>query len=230
MPYAHRVCGRYTLSVDPEDVYAEFDWLARPAPALGGPYVPPRYNIAPTQDALVVGQRAPEHPPSAALFRWGFVPHWAKDLKGPPRINARVETVQRLPMFRDAFRQRRCLVPATGWVEWPRRGAAPVHLVPSAGGLLTLAGIWTLRRGADGDALRSFTILTREARGVAAEVHARMPVVVPPAHRRVWLDPEVADPRAAILDAADPALSPVPLSKRINKVTHDDPACLEPAS
>jgi putative SOS response-associated peptidase YedK len=214
--------------VDPEDVFSDFDWLDRPeAPLWAGEKPGPRFNVAPTQPAIVIGQRAGAAP-KPARFDWGFVPRWAQDEKGAARrINARSESISERPMFADSFRSRRCLVPVTGWFEWRVGGAdrRPVHF-HREGRLMTLAGVWD-RCVLDGRPHFTFAILTRPSLGVVREVHHRMPVVVGETGRAAWLDPsrpvEVAD-----VECLDAPLVATTVSTRVNSVRYDDPRCLEP--
>ncbi len=227
--YPCQVCGRFSFAVDPEDVFSDFDWLDRPQePLWAGEKPGPRFNVAPTQPAVVLGQRAGAAP-KPARFDWGFVPRWAKDTKGAARrINARSESISQRPMFADSFRARRCLVPVTGWFEWRVGGAdrRPVHF-HQEGRLMTLAGVWD-RCALPGRApIFTFAILTRPSLGAVRDVHHRMPVVVGEAGRAAWLDPTQTVEVAAV-ERLDAPLVPTTVSTRVNSVRYDDPRCLEP--
>jgi putative SOS response-associated peptidase YedK len=182
------MCGRYRQARDPREV-AEFFDTVNPFPDT-----PPRWNIAPTQDALVVRR----HPETGARhldpLRWGLVPHWAKDPSGGTQmINARPEAVAERTAFRVAFARRRCLVPADGFYEWtkaPGGGKQAWHLRPRHGGVLAFAGLWeSWRPRGEGDRVVSATIVTTEANATVAPVHDRMPVCLPPETWDEWLDP-----------------------------------------
>ena len=104
---------------------------------------PARFNIAPTDPVLVVRFNQKTNERSLDALRWGLVPHWAKDLKfGARCINARAETVQTTPAFRDAFDSRRCIIPASGFYEWQRNGTTktPYAIVPTDPPLFAFAG------------------------------------------------------------------------------------------
>ena len=126
----------------------------------------------------------------AVMFRWGLVPHWAKDPRiGNRLINARIETAAQKPSFRDAFRRRRCLIPADGFYEWQSRGKhKQKFLIRGASGrLLALAGLWERWRDANGVPVETCTILTTEPNDLLRPIHDRMPVIVPRDHYRDWL-------------------------------------------
>ena len=128
------MCGRFALTSDADTLAAEFG-IAAPAGLR------PRYNIAPTQDVLVIRSDASIR--SASTMRWGLIPLWAKDRKiGNRLINARAETVAVKPAFRDGFRSRRCLVPADGYYEWQARdgGKQPFFIFSRGGGRSRLPG------------------------------------------------------------------------------------------
>lgn len=194
------MCGRFTLARLPR-LLLEFLGIEPPPPE-------PRYNIAPTQPVLaVVDDR---HGGGLALqaLHWGFVPFWARDKKMAGRmINARLETAADKPSFRAAFRYRRCLVPATGFYEWQKQAGkrVPHHFAPADPETpLVMAGLWEDWER-NGEHLRSLAILTTAANADMAPVHDRMPVILPPATWRDWLD---ADRQR--VDEVMPLLRPVP--------------------
>jgi len=220
------MCGRYTLATPAEWIRDSFELDF--TPELG-----PRYNIAPTQDAPVFllrdGRRRLE------WLRWGLVPSWARDASvGNRMINARAETVREKPAFRNAFRQRRCLVPADGFYEWRRIGALKIPMrfrrrdrCPFAFG--GLREHWT---GPDGNALHTFTILTTEANELVRPIHDRMPLVLDPRHYALWLDADADPERVAELLRPDPLpdFEAYEVSTLVNNPRNDDPACIEPES
>jgi putative SOS response-associated peptidase YedK len=218
------VCGRYTLTSDADEVVEVFD-----LPPLAFEYRP-RYNIAPGQDAPVVARDRGGR--RMGLMRWGLVPAWADEGAGG-FINARSESVARTPSFRDAFRRRRCLVPADGFYEWRRdaHGRTPFHYRPAAGGLVSFAGIWE-RWARPGQGVRyGFAILTTAASGDVSPVHDRMPVVVAPDHREAWLD--VSTPaevlRTVLTPTPEGTFTARRVSTRVNSPAVDDATLLEAA-
>jgi len=222
------MCGRYTLTCAPDELREEFGIAEVPA-ALG-----PRYNLAPRQDAAVI---APSRTGELRLrlLNWGLVPWWADDPRiGGRAINARAETVATRPAFRDAFRERRCLIPADGFYEWLRpegsRSGQPYRFRRADGRPLAFAGLWERWRSADNEVLDSFTILTRPATGVVAPIHDRMPVILRGADRDVWLDPATPPERLQALLAAESAepLVADAVSTLVNSPANDTPECVLP--
>jgi len=181
------MCGRFTLTVPPELIGDLFDLDVPLA-------LQPRYNIAPSQPVAVIANHAQR---AVELYRWGLIPHWAKDHKiGYKLINARSETLASKPSFRNAYKARRCLILADGFYEWRKQGKAriPFRFALRSAGVFTFAGLWETWRAPDGDEVRSCTIVTTEANAVVGEVHDRMPVILPVEVRDEWLDPERREP------------------------------------
>lgn len=163
------------------------------------------YNVAPTDGAAVVVQ----HDDRRAVVRygWGLIPGWATDGRSRSRaFNARAETIATSPMFRDALRRRRCLVPVDGFYEWRRSGSGrqPMWIHDPAEGVLVLAGLWTGRRDLEsGEWHRTFTIVTTRPNEFMSSIHDRMPVILPRDAWSSWL--EVPGARAADGEATDTA-------------------------
>ncbi|MCD8141368.1 MAG: SOS response-associated peptidase [Planctomycetaceae bacterium] len=198
--------------------------------------LPPRhrYNIAPTQPVTVAVQG--DAGPEWVEARWGLVPSWSRDAKFAARcINAKTETAAEKPAYRDAYRLRRCLVPASGFYEWRREGTArtPFYFCPrEEGGELAFAGLWELWRGGDENFV-SFTILTTAADATVARIHDRMPVILPSDRWEAWLDPGMWD--AGQVDAllrqahgeGEGILQMWQVGPYVNNVAHDGPRCIE---
>jgi putative SOS response-associated peptidase YedK len=219
------MCGRFYLDVQPDELMSHFGLESVPV-------LEPRYNIAPSQTvpAVLSGTGGRE----LRLLRWGLIPFWAKDEKiGYRTINARAETVESKPAFRAAFRNRRCLIPASGFYEWRAGpdGKQPYCIHPKQRALFAFAGLYEHWRDRAGKTIDSCTILVTQANPVIQSVHDRMPVILAPENYAVWLDPHRKDP--AILK---PLLRPAPadevglyaVSKRVNSPKNDDPGCLTP--
>lgn len=224
------MCGRYSLAVTAEELVEVFD-----VPALGAHALElPRWNVAPTQlaPALILGRDGRRLGP----LRWGLVPFWADDPRiGHRLINARSESAHQTPAFREAFRSRRCLLPADGFYEWKRgpggRGPrTPYWIHPPEGGLVTFAGLWERWRPPEGEPLHTFTILTTGAGGWLKAIHDRVPVIVAPEDRDRWMDPDTPAEQARELlgPPGDDLLIAREVSTRVNKPEHDDPGCVEP--
>jgi putative SOS response-associated peptidase YedK len=223
------MCGRYRLSRRKQLIEEYFDtspwdddWS-------------PRYNIAPTQPVPVIRQHPKEPIRQVSTIRWGLVPHWAKDASGSAStINARSETAAEKPAFRDPLKFRRCLIPADGFYEWKRTGAAkqPFCFEVNEGELFAFAGLWDGWKDSDGQWIKSCTILTTTPNSVTGAVHDRMPVILDPGSYDLWLDPGLQNVAAVseLLKPYDPALMRCyPVSTRINHVANDDEACSAPA-
>lgn len=219
------MCGRMRLDTDWSEIVRIFDL----DPDALGDFVP-RWNVAPTQPVpLIDGPRGHR---TAHWGVWGFVPYWERGAKPKQRpINAKAETVAQSGMFKHAYRERRCVVPATGFYEWETRpdGKQPYLFAKPDRGLLALAGLWSRWRPDGGAPVDTFCVLTTEANAVTGRVHDRMPVVLTdPAAIDLWLDP-AADPSlvARVLrPAPDDYLDARPVSRAMNVATADTPeAC-----
>jgi len=193
-----------------------------------------RYNLAPTDEALVVVERPDRR--GLTAYRWGLVPHWEKSPSGAAkRINARAETVASTPAFRDSFVRKRCIVPADAFYEWQRSGGLrqPFAVRRADGQPLALAGLWSSWRASDdSQPLRTFAIITTRANDAVAHVHDRMPVILGPESWDRWLDPLLADPSEllGLLVPAEPdGLDVYAVDRLVNSIRNDGPALLEPA-
>lgn len=178
------MCGRYGL-INKKRVIDQFH-LSLDRTVSGDP----GGNAKPTQQLPVI--TADERDVLQSM-RWGLIPFWAKpDAKLPLMINARAETVQEKPAYRDAFKKRRCLVPANGYYEWlkepgQKKGGIPQWFEVASGELMVFAGLWENWITESGEATRSFTIITCEAPAAIAHIHDRMPVILPASHVDEWL-------------------------------------------
>jgi putative SOS response-associated peptidase YedK len=187
------MCGRYAF-------FAPRALIERAFGLSDAPEVEPRYNIAPTQFVPIVrvdrdGRRV------LRMVRWGLVPFWARDESiGNRMINARCESLDRNAAFREAFEQRRCLVPVSGFYEWSREGSVrvPHYIERSDGEPFALAGLWARwRPRAEGlQPLDSCTIITTRANALVAPIHDRMPVILPQEAYGAWLDSK--EPASAV--------------------------------
>lgn len=173
------------------------------------PLFRPSYNIAPSQGIVVF--RAGESEWVASIMRWGLVPSWWKDPARLPMktFNAVGETVAEKPSFRASFKRRRCLIPCDGFYEWKELGGGkakqPYYIQPSdSEGIFHLAGLWDIWETADG-AMESCTIITTQPNALMAEIHSRMPVILPQENQEAWLDPE-NKAAAGLLRPIDPDL------------------------
>lgn len=221
------MCGRFTQQRPTSELARIFD-AEDLADDPGG-----RFNVAPTDEASVIVQREARR--AIVRYRWGLVPAWSHDPKMPSRtFNARAETLATSPLFRDAFRKRRCLVPVDGFYEWRREGTVrrPMRIHDPADLPLALAGLWTGRQDPEfGEWHRTFTIVTTRPTAFMAAIHDRMPVVIPPDAWATWLDPAPRDPgelRALLEPREDLELAAHAVSPLVNNVRNDGPALIVP--
>ena len=225
------MCGRYSLATPgPAAIRERF--------ALGADVeVTRRFNVAPGQYGLAVTTDG-EGSPRADNLRWGLVPHWAEDPKiGWRMINARAETVAERPAFREALARRRCLILADGFFEWQHLGPKekqPWWITRDDGAPFAFAGLWASWRpsgsSAEVEPLRTFTILTTQATEALADVHDRMPVMLPRESEHDWLD------HTAPLEAVEALCRPfagtarVAVSALVSNPDNDTPAVIQPVT
>lgn len=216
------MCGRFALQALPAELITRFglDECAE----FG-----PRYNIPPGTDIPVIRQ-APNGRRVLHLLHWGLVPHWAKDASIGARLNnARGESVAEKLSFRDAFKRRRCLIPASGFYEWKAEGKSkqPYYISLTSGEPMALGGLWESWKMPDGNILRSTCIITTGPNTVMQPIHDRMPVIVTPEHWQDWLDapPEVIAGLVAPYTPED--LQAWPVSRRVSKTQDDDSGLIE---
>jgi putative SOS response-associated peptidase YedK len=221
------MCGRYAITLPPATYRAFFDYGEQPN-------FPPRYNIAPTQPVPVVtAEKAQRH---FQLMRWGFLPSWAKDPKDFPLvINARGETLETKPTFKNALKRRRCIFLADGFYEWRREGKekTPFLIRPRERQPLPMAGLWETYSDASGGEIDTAAIVTTDANGLLSAVHHRMPVILDREGIATWLDADETqtdEVMRLVRPCPDDWLEMFPVSSRVNKVENDDEALQEPLS
>jgi putative SOS response-associated peptidase YedK len=222
------MCGRFTVTAHPELLAEEFFLDEIPLDFK------PRYNMAPGQNIPLIRRNDAARDESRRLefFRWGLVPSWAKDANaGRPMINARSETVAEKPTFRAAFKKRRCLIIADGFYEWKRSGSqkVPNYIRLKEQRPFAFAGLWECWKAKDQTALYSCTILTVPPNALVADIHDRMPVILPQQHRETWLSPksDSAALHALLRPYAANEMEAYPVSKRVNSTSTDDARCTE---
>jgi putative SOS response-associated peptidase YedK len=218
------MCGRYTQTRGPKWLESEFEAAAE------GDNPAPRYNIAPSQEALVVylnGERV------LRPMKWGLVPSWSPDpLCQRGIINARAESLGEKPSFKSAYEKRRCLVPADGFYEWVTNGKrkSPVRFVLKDEALFAFAGIWDAHRAENGIWLHTFAIITTAANKAVLPVHDRMPVILRKEQYAAWLRPEpLSEPVARELLRSVPGecIQSYKVGPAVNHVANDSPACIQ---
>jgi len=220
------MCGRYCITTAPEAIRRIFRYPQQPN-------FPPRYNVAPTQPVPVV--RVVEGEREFALVRWGLIPAWVKDPKDFSLvINARGESVQEKPAFKNAIRRRRCLFPADGFYEWKAEGGIKHAFFarPRDSGPMAFAGLWETWLGPNGEEMETAAIVTTQANREMSTVHHRAPVIVPPDQFDFWLDPQIDGPEASTLirPAPDGLMEVYEVSSAVNKVANDTPHLIAPGT
>jgi putative SOS response-associated peptidase YedK len=223
------MCGRYRLSKPKQLIAESFDvsWDELPE------WIP-RYNIAPTDSVPVIRQNPKEPIRQIAMMRWGLIPAWSKDASGSARmINARSETAATQLAFRDALKSRRCLIPADGFYEWQKKGKTkqPFCFEVGEGELFAFAGIWERwKNPANGEWIKSCSVLTTIPNAVTSSIHDRMPVIIHKEDFDLWLDPDMknVDEIIGLLKPYSGPMNSFPVSTRVNSVKNDDGECAAP--
>jgi len=222
------MCGRFVGYSSLEQIQSHFK-VNRILPGR----IEPSYNIAPTQQISVITQEGSER--VLSLMHWGLVPFWAKDPSiGNRMINARSETVAEKPAFKNAFRNRRCLIVNDGFFEWKgtKGNKQPVFLKPKGfEGPFAFAGLWEIWKPKDdefAEGYKSCTILTTDASESVKPIHHRMPVMLKSSSYDGWLDPTLKDPTELqeILKNRYLDFEHHPVSKKVNFPEHDDPSLI----
>jgi putative SOS response-associated peptidase YedK len=226
------MCGRTTFLASWADIHAFSQPLVLLPTDLAE--MTPTWNFAPTQTGPVIVAELEEDADARIVpMRWGLVPAWAKDMKiGAQTINARVETVATKPSFRSAWQRRRCLVPASGYYEWPVVGTIkqPYFIHPLESPLLFFAGLWEQWKSPDGAAVLSYSIITRAAQGGIASLHDRMPLALEPGVFADWLLGDAARAQA-IVDAAPPVTVAFhPVARAVGSPRNNHPALIDPVA
>lgn len=192
------MCGRFILITDLSVIAREFD-----IPGLSVHFSPSR-NVSPGQHIPAVIGSDPGN--VLASYLWGLIPFWARDPSiGAKLINARAETVAQKPSFKNAFAQRRCLIPADGFYEWKKEGnkKIPYYFFLKSGSPFVFAGLYEQWIAPDKKRVETCTIITTQANAVVEPIHDRMPVIVPKDQQGLWLSTQMQDP-SRLLDILKP--------------------------
>lgn len=218
------MCGRYTLKTPIDNLTKQFEIEEYPSSLT------PSYNIAPTQQVATVlvedGKRKLE------MLHWGLIPSWADDPQiGNRMINARGETVAEKPSYRSAFKNRRCLILADGFYEWQKtsNGKQPYYIRMEDGSPFAFAGLW--ETWANGEEIRSCTIITTDPNELLGDIHNRMPVILHPEDYEMWLAPDFdeKEPLTTLLKPYPTNLMEAyPVSRYVNRPSNNQAECIEP--
>lgn len=220
------MCGRFALSAPAAVLRRHFD--VREELRLM-----PRYNIAPGQQ--VAALRLSSGFKEMVMLRWGLIPFWAKDARiGSRLINARAETLEVKPSFRESFGKKRCLIPADGFYEWKeipgQKTRQPYYITRTDNEPFAMAGLWsTWKNKATGEAVESCTIITTAPSPLLASIHNRMPAILPQELYDAWLNPLIVSGELKNMlkpfDTED--LKAYPVSGLCNNPKNDTPECLK---
>lgn len=221
------MCGRYVRTLEPDALASYLGVDETAAERLD-----PSWNVAPTDPVYAVAEQRGRR--LLGAMRWGLIPHWSQDRKGPLNINARAETAAVKPAFRDSLRRKRCLIPADGFYEWePKQdGRRPHYVTLASGEPMMFAGIWAAWRDPESDDwMRSCAIITTSANRRLSGIHTRMPVILEPESWDMWLDRELRETAAL-----EPLLAPLrseaiaehPVSDLVNNVRNNLPENIAP--
>ncbi|MDA0832982.1 MAG: SOS response-associated peptidase [Planctomycetota bacterium] len=222
------MCGRFTLNATPEQIAETFGLSIRPEWS-------PRYNIAPTQLIPIVRVTTANAAREWQMVHWGLLPSWSRDrTRAASLINARSETVAEKPSFREAFRHRRCLIPASGFYEWEtidKKTKQPYLIARGEQSLFAFAGLWERWISPEQEVVETCTILTTAADEAIKHLHERMPIIMEPEHYEEWLDPQLESMARAeeLLRPTQPAeWKWRQVSTAVNNARTEGPICLEP--
>lgn len=197
----------------------------------------PRYNIAPSQEIPIIRAHSDQGQRALAMLKWGLIPFWAKDPKlGSRLINARGETASTKPSFRQAFRQRRCLIPSDGYYEWKSLGSGrskqPYLIQLQDDATFAFAGLWEQWKDADNHTVETCCIITTTANELTAAIHDRMPVILSPDDYTTWLHGEpvdVTELEGLMRPYPSSSMNMFPVSQLVNSPRNDTPSCVQPA-
>jgi putative SOS response-associated peptidase YedK len=225
------MCGRITQKSPPNQLGLKIVDVVEPGQEVNNPT--PRFNGSPGQDHWVIRRHPETGEHRLDRLWWGLIPHWVEDERGGRKpINAKAETVARLPTFRAAYAKRRCIVPIDNFFEWRRKGLGPRQPYAVAmkdGSPFGLAGIWeNWRRPGTEEWVRTFAIITTTANELVSLIHDRMPVILHAKDYERWLRSVEPDPRDLLVPYPAEPMTMWPISTRVNSPAKDDPDVLTP--
>jgi putative SOS response-associated peptidase YedK len=214
------MCGRFVLKATPAELITHFglDECVD---------LKPRYNIPPGTEIAAIRQ-SPEGKRVLHQLKWGLVPHWAKDPGiGSKLNNARGESVAEKPSFREAFKRRRCLIPADGFYEWKAEGKLKQPYYISLPEPFAMAGLWESWKAPDGSILRTCCVITTGPNAVMEPIHDRMPVIIAPENWGRWLSAPVEEVAELVRPYPADSMLAWPVSRRVSKTVEDDTGLIE---
>jgi putative SOS response-associated peptidase YedK len=222
------MCGRSSLTKTEKEIEQRFhatfysEELERYNPL-------PNYNVAPTQYHPVITDEDPEH---LHLYKWGLIPFWSKDAKsGYKMINAKLETLEEKPTFRNLVKTRRCLVPMDGFYEWMHKDGRkiPYRICTKDQEIFAAAGLWEIWKDPSGNEIRTFTIITCPANDAIQPLHDRMPAILSRDHEKLWISRDISGHEALQLLIPYPSdlIHIYRVSEKVNNVRINEPELIE---
>ncbi|WP_066640118.1 SOS response-associated peptidase [Desulfolucanica intricata] len=217
------MCGRFTLTAETETIKFHFGIKTQNVNHS------PRYNIAPGQDIPVIVNTS--HKRTFTLMRWGLIPSWAKDKSiSYKMINARAETIEQRPAFRESFFRRRCIIPTDGFYEWKKQNGKklPMRIVLTDSRLYAFAGIWDSWTSPEGSSIFSCSIITTKANDCIKDIHDRMPVILAGEEEyKLWLEQSNPALLKELLKPYQGEMITYPVSPQVNSPKVDNPGCIK---
>lgn len=218
------MCGRFSFSPLAKIIEDRFDVKVDSA------NYKPRYNCAPSQNLAIISNSDPE---KLSYYRWGLIPFWAKDKNiGNKMINAKAETINEKPSFKNSFKRKRCLVLSDGFYEWKKintKEKIPYRILMKEEGLFSMAGIWDTWKDENQECIHSFSIITTTPNKLMENIHNRMPVILEKKDEKAWLmegDPEKL--KKLLKPLNENLLTAYPISKLVNSPVNDKPEIWNP--
>ena len=212
------MCGRYTLTKSIKDIKAHFKPFRISLKHF------PSFNIAPSQLSAIITHSSNKL--NLVGMKWGLIPSWSKDgSMGNKLINARSESLNEKPSFRESFKKRRCLIPADGFIEWKEKKPHLIRMRNQA--LFAFAGLWSTWDSGD-KPLNTFTIITTEANKTLSPLHSRMPVILHPDSYETWLTADHKSLSSLFSGSLEKELEYYEISKAINSPKNHQASLLNP--
>jgi putative SOS response-associated peptidase YedK len=216
------MCGRYTIVITIDELMRHY-MIEIPT----NRYHTPRYNVAPGQMVMAVISDGEKN--RLGELKWGLIPSWAKDEKiGYKMINARDETVDKLPSYRMPFRSKRCLIPADGFYEWRKSDKQPFRITLKSEQIFSMAGLYDTWIAPDGTKISSCTIITTDPNELMSDIHDRMPMILSRDDEQKWLDRNqtVEDLKKMLKPFPMEEMKAYPVSKIVGNARNDHADCI----
>lgn len=223
------MCGRFTLFASYEKLLEEFDVEV----AIAEELYRESYNIAPSQQVIAIIHDGSKN--RMGYLKWGFIPSWSKDEKFASKmINARSETVDEKPSFKQSFYRKRCIIPMDSFYEWKREGNSkiPMRIKMKDDSLFAVAGLWDTWQSPNG-AVHTCTILTTTSNKFMSTIHERMPVILPKEHQHTWLNPQIQNRdqlKTLLVPYPSELLTAYPVSDKVNSPKNNGRELIEEVS